>query len=146
MAMLETATGLGGLAVVVTGAHLVTTGQVEATTLPLLTILAMASFLPISEIANIGRQLADTLGSTRRLYAVHGEPVDVTDGIGVNARAKPGGVTLAMENVSFRYYGRAASALHNVTLEVPAGQTAALVGPSGAGKSTTAHLLSLIHI
>jgi len=140
MAMLETATGLGGLAVVITGAHLVTTGQVEATTLPLLTILAMASFLPISEIANIGRQLADTLGSTRRLYAVHGEPVDVTDGIGVNARAKPGGVTLAMENVSFRYYGRAASALHNVTLEVPAGQTAALVGPSGAGKSTTAHL------
>ena len=140
MAMLETATGLGGLAVVITGAHLVTTGQLEATTLPLLTILAMASFLPISEIANIGRQLADTLGSTRRLYAVHGEPVDVTDGIGVNARAKPGGVTLAMENVSFRYYGRAASALHNVTLEVPAGQTAALVGPSGAGKSTTAHL------
>lgn len=140
MAMLETATGLGGLAVVITGAHLVTTGQVEATTLPLLTILAMASFLPISEIANIGRQLADTLGSTRRLYAVHGEPVDVTDGVGVNACPKPGGVTLAMENVSFRYYGRAASALHNVTLEVPAGQTAALVGPSGAGKSTTAHL------
>jgi ATP-binding cassette subfamily B protein len=140
MAMLETATGLGGLAVVATGAHLVTSAQLEPTTLPLLTLLAMASFLPISEIANIGRQLADTLGSTRRLYAVHGEKVDVTDGPGVPAADTTGGVALAMEDVSFRYYGRAASALDGVSFTVPAGSTAALVGPSGAGKSTTAHL------
>ena len=43
----------------------------------------MAAFLPISEISNIGRQLADTLGSTRRLYAVDNETVPVTDGKGV---------------------------------------------------------------
>ena len=140
MAMLETATGLGGLAVIITGAHLVTTGQLEPTTLPLLTLLAMASFLPISEIANIGRQLADTLGSTRRLYAVHGEVVDVNDGHGVPAPSQTGGVTLAMEDVSLRYYGRAANALHQVNFTIPAGKTAALVGPSGAGKSTIAHL------
>ncbi|HAT36286.1 MAG TPA: ABC transporter, partial [Rhodospirillaceae bacterium] len=140
MAMLETATGLGGLAVVATGAHLVTTGQIEPTTLPLLTILAMASFLPISEIAHIGRHLADTLGSTRRLYAVNGEEVDVTDGAGVPAPTQTGGVALAMEKLSFRYYGRTANALHEVDFTIPAGKTAALVGPSGAGKSTTAHL------
>ena len=37
--------------------------------LPLLTLLAMAAFLPVSEIAQVGRQLADTLGATRRIYA-----------------------------------------------------------------------------
>ena len=43
----------------------------------------MIVFVPISEISNVSRQLADTLGSTRRLYAVDKEPVPVTDGPGV---------------------------------------------------------------
>ena len=47
----------------------------------------MAAFLPVSELAHIGRQLADTLGATRRLYAVRHEPVLVTDGAGVAAAA-----------------------------------------------------------
>ena len=65
--LLETATGLGGLAIVVSGAALVQQGELEGSLLPLLTLLAMAAFLPVSEIAHIGRQLADTLGATRRL-------------------------------------------------------------------------------
>ena len=89
--VLETATGLGGLAVVVTGAWLVTGGRLDPALLPLLALIAMASFLPVSEIAYIGRQLSDTLGATRRLYAVHREPVTVQDGPGVDAvRDGPG--------------------------------------------------------
>ena len=72
--LLEALTGLGGLAVVVTGAWLTASGTIQAGVLPLLTILAMAAFLPVSEIAQIGRQLADTLGSTRRVYALSNEP------------------------------------------------------------------------
>jgi len=82
--VLETATGLGGLAVVVTGAWLVSVGRLDPALLPLLALLAMAAFLPVSEIAYIGRQLSDTLGATRRLYAVHWEPVPVRDGPGVD--------------------------------------------------------------
>ena len=37
--------------------------------------LALACFLPVSEIAHVGRQLADTLGASRRLHQVHKEPV-----------------------------------------------------------------------
>ena len=85
MTMLETATGLGGLAVVVAGASLVTGGTLESGLLPLFTLLAMAAFLPISEIANVGRQLADTLGSTRRLHAIHSEEVPVQDGPGATS-------------------------------------------------------------
>ena len=87
--VLETATGLGGLVVVVTGAWLVSEGRLDAALLPLLALLAMAAFLPVSEIAYIGRQLSDTLGATRRLYAVHREPVVVKDGPGVDA-VQPG--------------------------------------------------------
>src|SRR5207244_5565898 len=81
-AILEMLTGLGGLAVVVTGAALSTQGALDPGLLPLLTILAMAAFLPVSEIAQIGRQLADTLGATRRVYALANEPVPVRDGPG----------------------------------------------------------------
>ena len=72
-ARLETVTGLGGLAVAVVGARLAAEHHLAATMLPLLILLALSSFLPISEIAQVSRQLADTIASTRRLYAVQRE-------------------------------------------------------------------------
>ena len=140
MTLLEVMTGLGGLAVVVAGVGLTNRGGLESGLLPLLTLLAMSAFLPISEIANIGRQLADTLGSTRRLYAVDNEPVPVVDGAGV-AGEVAGGVSIELKGVDFRYEGGNRPALHEVSFEAPAGKTVALVGRSGAGKTTVAHLL-----
>ena len=89
-AVLEAATGLGGLVVVVIGAHLTGTGALEPAMLPMLTLLAMSAFLPVSEIAHIGRQLADTLGATRRLYAVYNEVEAVKDGPGVETQPLAG--------------------------------------------------------
>ena len=147
--LLEIFTGLGGLAVVVTGAYLSQQSKVDAGLLPLLTILAMAAFLPVSEIAQVGRQLADTLGATRRLYGLFNEPVPLTDGIGVAIEARRstafvqrhGVAELVLDQVSFAYPGQNRLALNDVTLTIPAGRTVALVGMSGAGKTTTAQLL-----
>ena len=140
-AILEAVTGLGGLVVVATGTHLVATDALEPAILPMLTLLAMAAFLPVSEIAHIGRQLADTLGATRRLYAVHNEVEAVTDGRGVGPRSGPGGVEIEVRDVSFSYFANRRLALDGATFTVPSGTTLALVGPSGAGKTTAAHLL-----
>src|SRR6185437_11470532 len=120
-------------------AVLSTNGAIDPGLLPLLTILAMAAFLPVSEIAQVGRQLADTLGATRRVYALANEPVPVTDGPGVPERA--GAASLSLEGVSFAYPGQGRPALAAVSFEIPAGKTLALVGTSGAGKTTTAQLL-----
>ena len=138
---LEVATGLGGLAVVIAGAYVVESGRLESGYLPLLTLLSMSAFLPISEISNVSRQLADTLGSTRRLYAVDNEPVPVSDGDGVALNMSGGGLPIVLEDVDFQYEGGNRQALHGVRFEVPAGKTVALVGSSGAGKTTIAHLL-----
>ena len=140
-AILEAVTGLGGLVVVATGAHLVATDALEPAILPMLTLLAMSAFLPVSEIAHIGRQLADTLGATRRLYAVHNEVEAVTDGPGVDAPPRSGGIGIEVRDVGFSYLGNGRLALDGATFTVPAGRTLALVGPSGAGKTTVAHLL-----
>jgi ABC-type multidrug transport system fused ATPase/permease subunit len=138
-AILEMLTGLGGLAVVVAGAALATAGKIDPGLLPLLTILAMAAFLPVSEIAQIGRQLADTLGATRRVYALANEPIPVRDGPGVPA--KRGAAELRLEHVNFTYPGQTRRALSDASFIIPAGKTVALVGTSGAGKTTTAQLL-----
>jgi ATP-binding cassette subfamily C protein CydCD len=143
-AQLEIMTGLGGLAVALAGGLLAARGGLDRGLLPLLTLLAVAAFLPISEIAYVGRQLADTFASTRRLHAVHAEPVTVTDGDGAPARKAAqavGGFTIRFDHVDFAYPGTAHRALTSVMLDVPAGATVALVGPSGAGKTTMANLL-----
>ena len=138
-AILEVLTGLGGLAVVVAGAALASRGALDPGLLPLMTILAMAAFLPVSEIAQIGRQLADTLGATRRVYALANEPIPVRDGPGVPAAR--GAAALALDKVNFTYPGQSRRALADVSFDIPAGKTVALVGTSGAGKTTTAQLL-----
>lgn len=137
---LDVATGLGSLAVAALGAVLVTHGMLGATVLPLVTLISVAAFLPVSEIAQVGRQLADTIASTRRLHVVHAEPVPVTDGP-LEPAAPAGGSAVRFEHVGFTYPGRAAPATSDMAFEVPAGATVALVGPSGAGKTTVANLL-----
>jgi len=140
-AVQEVATGFGGLAVVGAGAALAAAGRLESALVPLLTLLALSAFVPVWEIAQVSRQLADTLGAARRVHAVHAEPVPVRDGPGVRAgSAASTGPALEMSLVTFTYPGRRRRALGEVSFAVPRGSTVALVGPSGAGKTTAASL------
>lgn len=141
--MLEGLTGFGGLAVLAIGGALVAQGEISATLAPLLTLLAMGAFLPVAELAQVGRRLGDTLGATRRLTAVHGERPAVADSAGARPAsvesAQPSGAALA--GVRFSYEDTPRTALDGVSFALRPGGTVALVGPSGAGKTTAAHLL-----
>ncbi|MBI2203827.1 MAG: ABC transporter ATP-binding protein [Candidatus Rokubacteria bacterium] len=152
-AMHDAVTSLGGLAVIAAGAWLVGAGRIDGPMLPVLTLLALSAFIPLWEVSQVGRQLADTLGATRRVHAIHSEPVPVTDGPGVpvsatDARIRSAGPAtravappaIELRDVTFAYPGRSRPALSNVSLTIPVGSTVALVGSSGAGKTTIAHL------
>ncbi|KWK03996.1 ATP-binding cassette domain-containing protein [Burkholderia stagnalis] len=136
-AALEIASGLGGLAVAALGALLCAHGGFPREALPLLVLVAVAAFMPVAEIGQVARQLADTIASTRRLRALEKEPVTVVDG----TQAMPGHPTVRFEETRFTYPGRGVPAIDRVSFDVPPGSTVALVGPSGAGKSTVASLL-----
>ena len=134
---LEIAMGLGGLAVAVLGALLSAQGWFAHQWLPLLVLVSVAAFLPVAEISQVGRQLADTVASTRRLRVVESESEPIADG----ALPIPANPEVHFEAVRFTYPGRAAPALDRVTFDMRPGSTVAVVGASGAGKSTVANLL-----
>ena len=142
---MEAMMGLGGLAVLATGVWLVVNGQMERADLPLVSVLALAAFSPVTELARTMKQMMETLAASRRILEIHDEEVSVEDGpgvpVGAAAGAESAAPSLAFGDVGFAYGEGAAEALAGVSFEVGAGQTVAIVGRSGAGKTTCAYLM-----
>jgi ATP-binding cassette subfamily C protein CydCD len=138
---IEALTGLGGLTVLVAGAYLVGQGHVHPAFLALATLLALSSFGPVTDIAKVAKELAQTLASARRIFAVHDEPVVIRDGEG--ARVTDGvAPRIEFDSVVFSYGPGEPQALVGASFVAEPGQTVAIVGRSGAGKTTLINLLA----
>ncbi len=142
---IEAMMGLGGLAVLAMGVWLVLEGQFVRAQLPLVSVLALSAFSPVTELARTMKQLMETLAASRRILAVHDEPVPVRDGPGVQtspalASAETRAPSIRFRSVSFAYSESDPEALRGVSFHIGSGQTVALVGRSGAGKTTCAYL------
>jgi ATP-binding cassette subfamily B protein len=71
------------------------------------------------------------------------QPQSVCDAPGAKDIERKGG-SVEFRDVSFTYGGKR-DAVHDVHLNIPAGQKVGIVGPSGAGKSTIVHLLQRLY-
>ena len=140
---IESMTALGGLIVLTVGVWLLTNGNITRPELILAVVLSLAAFAPVSDIARTMKQLMETLAASRRLFAIHDEPVPVTDGSGVQSHEdKRNGAapSVVFDHVEFDYGPGESQALAGVSFAVEPGHTVALVGRSGAGKTTCASL------
>ena len=138
---IEAMTALGGLVVLTVGVWLYTNGSITRPELILAVVLSVAAFAPVSDLARTMKQLMETLAASRRLFAIHDEPVPVIDGQGVHGTLKPDQApALVFDAVAFDYGPGEPQALNHLSFEVEPGHTVALVGRSGAGKTTCANL------
>ena len=142
---IEAMTALGGLVVLTVGVWLLTSDVISRPELILAVVLSVAAFAPVSDIARTMKQLMETLAASRRLFAIHDEPVPVVDGAGAPVvsdrqnghRPAP---SVVFDSVAFEYGTGEPQALEGVSFDVEPGHTVALVGRSGAGKTTCANL------
>lgn len=112
-------------------------------TLVAFTALQANLFRPLMGLLNVGVSLVSSLALFARIFEYLDLPVDVDDPaepVDVDPAAVRGHVRL--EGVTFTYPGSDSPAVDDVTVDVPAGTTLALVGPTGSGKSTLAGLVA----
>jgi len=112
-------------------------------TLVAFTALQSGLFRPLMGLLNVGISLVTSLALFARIFEYLDLPVDVddpADPVDVDPAALRGHVRL--DGVTFTYPGSDRPAVADVTVDVPAGTTLALVGPTGSGKSTLAGLVA----
>ena len=96
---------------------------------------------PIDDLTQINDTVQRGTAAADRIFQVLDAPVSVTDAPAAVPLPRISG-EIVFDRVSFRYREGTRPVLDNLSLRIPAGQTAALVGESGAGKSTIFALVS----
>lgn len=137
--ILEILSGVAIVIVILYGGNEVISG--DRTTGSFFSFIAalLMAYEPLKRLAGLHNTLSSGFAAAERVF----ETIDAVPAIRDTPDAMAlvhcqGRITLA--DVQFSYSPKI-PALRGVTLEVPAGKTAALVGPSGAGKSTILNLI-----
>ena len=129
-----------GMAIcMILSARAVMAGEQTVGDFVLINALLIQLAIPLNFIGFVYREIKQGLADIETMFSLLAEKPEVVD--------RPGAIPLEVregmirfEDVSFDYESDR-SILKNLTFEVPAGETIAIVGPSGAGKSTISRLL-----
>ncbi|HEX2526527.1 MAG TPA: ABC transporter ATP-binding protein [Geminicoccus sp.] len=137
--VMETLAGIAIAAVIGYGGSQVLAGQTTpGTFFSFITALLMA-YQPLKSIAKLNNALQEGLAAADRVYAVIDRPPAIEDAPDAMVLPAVAGHIQYLD-VRFAYHSQV-PAIAGLNLDVPAGQTVALVGPSGSGKSTLVNLL-----
>ena len=136
----EMSWGVGTILVFWFGASMIGTGTITPGLLVAFSSYVSMFWQPIMNISNFYNQLVTNMAGAERIFEI----LDIEPDIKDRPDAKP--LPEIKGDVSFRNvtfgYDEGQTVLNNVSFDVSAGQTIALVGSTGAGKTTVANLIS----
>lgn len=129
------------------GGFLINTGA----TITIGTLVAMIALQeqllwPLEELLKIGRELRTTRALFTRVFEYLDKPVEIIEAPNAITLDRPqmrGAVRL--ENVGFSYPGSHEPTLSDISIDVPAGTSVAIVGATGSGKTTLGYLLARLY-
>jgi subfamily B ATP-binding cassette protein MsbA len=93
---------------------------------------------PLRELVGVAGPLQQGIAAGASLFEILDEPAEPPGGSYIATRVRG---EVAFDNVTFTYERGKGAALQDVSLQVSAGQSIAIVGRSGSGKSTLVNLL-----
>jgi ABC-type multidrug transport system fused ATPase/permease subunit len=135
--VLDALPSLGTLAVLVVGALRMRAGAIGISDVVSVAFLFTVLGFPVTAIGYLLAELPRSAAGWDRVSRVLSATGEMD--YGAADRSGTGPAVLRFDRVSYGYEG-GPEVLHDVTFEVPAGRTVALVGPTGSGKSTIGSL------
>jgi len=117
----------------------VVAGTMTLGDLVLVNALMIQLYIPLNFLGVIYREIKQSMIDMEKMFALLGQNREIADAPDALPLIHHGGA-VRFENVRFGYDADRVI-LHDISFEIPAGKTVAVVGPSGSGKSTLARLL-----
>ncbi len=98
-------------------------------------------YIPLGFLGVLYREIKQGLTDLEKMFTLMEREREIADAPAApDLLLAPDNVSVAFSHVNFAY-DPARPILHDISFEIPAGKTVAVVGPSGSGKSTLARLL-----